>query len=86
MEERYNGWTNFATWRINVDILGDIEFDEHVTVDGLREIVLDVVFSNVQDDRKLCTDYARTFISQVNFYEIAEYINEEIDLQTEHDS
>jgi hypothetical protein len=25
---KYNGWTNYATWRVHLEILGDIEFDE----------------------------------------------------------
>jgi hypothetical protein len=28
MNKEYNGWTNYATWRVNMEILGDIEFDE----------------------------------------------------------
>ncbi len=48
MSKEYNGWANYATWRVNLEILGDIEFDEHVTVDQLEEIVEDVVFSNYE--------------------------------------
>ncbi len=40
---KYNGWTNYATWRINLDILGDIEFEEHVSVDYLKEIRLNTI-------------------------------------------
>jgi hypothetical protein len=85
MSKEYNGWNNYATWRVNLEILGDIDFDDHVTVDELKEIVEDVVFSNVEDGRSLCTDYARAFISEVNFYEIAESINAEIDLQPKYE-
>ena len=77
----YNGWTNYATWRINLEILGDIEFDEMVSVDSLKEIVEDCVFRNPEtcDTPRLVEDYARAFISEVNFYEIAKCINEEFD-------
>ena len=85
MNKEHNGWTNYATWRVNLEILGDIEFEETVTADDLKEIVEDVVFSNVEDGRSLCTDYARAFISEVNFYEIAESINAEIDLQPKYE-
>lgn len=85
MSKEYNGWNNYATWRVNLEILGDIDFDEHVTVDELKEIVEDVVFSNVEDYRSLCTDYAIAFISEVNFYEIAESINAKIDLQPKYE-
>ena len=84
MKEKHNGYTNNATWRVNMEILGDIMFEEKVSVDGLKEIVEDVVFSQyeMQSGSHLVEDYARAFISQVNFYEIAKLINEELELQT----
>ena len=75
---KYNGWTNYATWRVNLEILGDIEFDEPVTPEYLEEIVEDVVFSNVDDPRSLCVDYARAFLADVNYNEIAKNINSEL--------
>jgi len=75
---KYNGWTNYATWRVNLEILGDIEFDEPVHTNDLKEIVEDVVFSNVDDPRSLCVDYARAFLADVNYNEIADLINEEL--------
>ena len=88
MNEKYNGWTNYATWRVNLEILGDIEFDEHVSADYLKEIVEDVVFSQYElgNGSHLVEDYARAFVSEVNFYEIAQSINEELKLQTEYDN
>ena len=85
--EKYNGWTNYATWRVNLEILGDIDFNEPVSADYLKEIVEDCVFSNyeMQNGSHLVEDYARAFISNVNYYEIAKHINEEIDLQTKYE-
>jgi hypothetical protein len=84
---KYNGWTNYATWRVHLEILRDIEFDEHISADYLKEIVEDCVFSNyeIYSGSHLVEDYARSFISNVNYEEIAQYINEEIDLQTKYD-
>jgi len=76
--KKYNGWTNYATWRVNLEILGDIEFDEQVDAEYLKEIVEDVVFSNVEDLRSLCVDYAKAFLADVNYNEIAENINSEL--------
>ena len=83
----YNGWANYATWRINLEILGDIEFEDRVSADDLKEIVEDCVFTNFNtcDTPRLIEDYAKAFISEVNFYEIARSINEEIDLQTKNE-
>ena len=78
--EKYNGWTNYATWRVNLEILGDIQWasDETITVDYLKEIVENVVFDNCGCDGSLVADYARVFLSDVNYYEIAESIREEL--------
>ena len=84
----YNGWTNYATWRVNLEILGDIEFDEQVSVDYLKEIIEDVVFSQYElgNGSHLVEDYDRAFVSEVDFYEIAQSINEELELQTKYDN
>ena len=80
MNKEYNGWSNNATWRVTNDILNNIEFDEPVNVDQLKEIVEDCVFRNFDtcDTPYLVEDYARAFLSEANYYEIAEAINEEI--------
>ena len=78
--EKHNGWTNYATWRVHLEILGDIQWasDETITVDYLKEIVENVVFDNCGRDGSLVADYARSFLSDVNYYEIAESIREEL--------
>jgi len=86
MSKEYNGWTNYATWRVNLEILGDIEFENKMSADDLKEIVEDCVFNNTVEKDCLAADYARAFIQQVNFYEIAQSINEELELQTEYDN
>ena len=80
--EKCNGWTNYATWRINLEILSDMEFEDQVSADYLEDLVEELVFIDVKDC--LAADYARAFIAQVNFHEIAESINEE--LQTNYEN
>ena len=82
---QYNGWSNYATWRINLEIIGDIQFEEHVSADYLQEMVYYCVFDNKHVDG-LAKDYALAFLRDVNYYEIAEHINEEIDLQTNYNN
>ena len=82
--EKYNGWSNYATWRINLEILGDMEFKDQVSADYLQEIVYDCVFTS-KDVDGLAKDYALAFLRDVNYYEIAEHINEEIELQTNYE-
>ena len=83
MSKKYNGWTNYATWRVNLEIIDGIEFEVKMCAEDIKEIVEDVVFSQYElgNGSNLVEDYARSFISQVNFYKIAESINEELDEQ-----
>ena len=82
----YNGWTNYATWRINLEVIQDTEFKEKVSANTVKDIIEEAIFVNFDtcDTPRLIEDYARAFVSQVNFYEIAKCINEEIDLQTKY--
>ena len=77
--KKHNGYFNYETWRVMLEILGDIEWDddEDVTADLLEEIVDDVVFSNSVEKDCLAASYARSFLSNVNYYELAEIINED---------
>ena len=73
---KYNGWTNYATWRVNLEIIGDIEFETHQTADSLKEIVESIALDQLPKHVGLAYDYAEAFIDQVNFDEIAEHVNE----------
>ena len=82
MNKEYNGWTNYATWRVNVEIIDGIEIDTIICAEYIKELVEDVVFSQYElgSGSHLIEDYARAFVSEVNFYEIAQSINEELEL------
>ena len=66
----------YATWRINLEIIEDIEFQTHQTDEDIKEIVDSVVLDQLPKHVGLAYDYAAAFIDQVNFYEIAEHVNE----------
>jgi len=84
MNKEYNGWTNYATWRINLEILGDIEFEEQVSADYLKDLTEECVFEGGAT-QKIAEDYAHAFLSDVNYYEIANHINDDLQLQTKYD-
>ena len=75
MSKRYNGYDNYATWRVMNDILINIEFSEPVTIEILKGIVEADVFIY---QKELMEAFARAFLSDVNYYEIERTINEEI--------
>ena len=87
MSKKHNGWSNYATWRINLEIIDGIEIETKMCAVTIKEIVEDVVFSQyeVGSGYSLMYDYAKAFVSKVNFYEIAQSINEELELQTKYD-
>ena len=85
MKEKYNGWTNYATWRVNLEVINGIVFETKTCAATIKEIIDDVVFSQYDGMISLMYDYASAFISEVNFYEIAQSINEELELQTKYD-
>ena len=76
MTTKYNGWTNYATWRINLEIIEDVEFETQQTASDIEELVKSVVLDQLPQDYGLVYDYAEAFIDQVNFDEIAEHVNE----------
>ncbi len=85
-DNKCNGWTNYATWRVNLEILSDIEFEEteNINVDYLKEIVEDIVFS--QHEESLMSDYAHAFLSEVNYHEILESILDEIEMNKQYEN
>ena len=80
----YNGWTNYATWRINLEILGDIQWDEYelqtLDVEMLEDYVENAVFDNYSGNMGLMEDYARAFLANVNYREILESIKDDYEL------
>jgi|TARA_B110000093_G_scaffold168071_1_gene194868 hypothetical protein len=85
MKEKHNGWTNYATWRINLEVIDGIEIETKTCAATIQEIIEDAVFSQYELGngfvKALVEDYARAFVSEVNFYEIAQSINERLDEQ-----
>jgi len=74
--EKHNGWTNYATWRVNLELVGDIDpsdmgweaLDQADLASAIKEYVTEVI-----DDAPdgVTKDYAFAFLSDVNWYEIA---------------
>ena len=85
--ERHNGWTNYATWRVNLEIIDGYDWYEceHVDADYVKELVEDAVFGTlIGNHNGLVESYANAFLSEVNYHEIAEnLINESINEKEE---
>lgn len=80
MSTSYNGWTNYATWRVNLEIfdaLGeDLKYMDWHKLDkyDLAQALKDYANELIEQDAKegLALDYARAFLADVNWYEIGD--------------
>lgn len=72
----YNGWTNYATWRLASEVFDGVQFDYEVDAETLKELAEEIIFE-FGNSSSLCEDYARCFLIDVNYHEIANHINEE---------
>jgi hypothetical protein len=88
-ENTYNGWTNYATWRINLEYFDSYDIrdsyrdkpDSHDVSDVLRSELLEFLEMNCENS--LTLSYAQSFVSDVDFLEIAEHLIEAAEYEEE---
>ena len=80
---KYNGWTNYATWRVNLEMIDGSDwhcrFDDHGETPDSYELGLAlkdwteewIVESSPEG---FARDYALAFLSDVNWQEIAQHL------------
>ena len=81
MSDKYNGWTNYATWRVNLEIFDGNDFDTwqgyasaYDLGQALKEYAEGLIHESGGANGNLAVDYALAFLSEVNWHEIAEHI------------
>ena len=72
-KQTYNGWTNYATWRVNLEMFDGSE--SFWSADSAREFVEEIIYESTPEG--VARDYALAFLADVNWYEIAEHYTEE---------
>jgi len=80
--EKYNGFANRETWLVNLwlgDFLHNVvsEEDGQVSDDYIKNIVEDIVWSNVSSTSSLCADFVGGCLSSVDWTEISKHAHEE---------
>ena len=76
MTEKYNGWTNYATWRVNLEMFdgGDFASDNDLDAYDLGQNLRETAMESLSEQASgLALDYALAFLEDVNWYEIAEH-------------
>jgi hypothetical protein len=87
MTEQYNGWTNYETWRIQLEVidgmtLEDFGFDLHeVDTDDVADVesvagALEMYTCELIEGQSsgFALDLAHTFLARVDWVEIAEHM------------
>lgn len=79
MTEKYNGWTNYETWRVRLemfdgDFASDNDLDAYDLGQSLREMAEEMILEQAEG---LAESYALAFLAEVNWYEIAERMIED---------
>lgn len=84
----YNGWTNYATWRVNLEIFDGTTASDHIGpgrfTGGRMLALMDVLRDKVEEmlsdtNNNIARDYALAFIEDVNWGEIADHMLEDED-------
>lgn len=79
MTEKYNGWTNYATWRVRLEMFdGDFASDNDLDAYDLGQDLRNMAFDMISGEASgLAQDYAEAFLNDVNWYQIAERMIED---------
>lgn len=87
-DSKYNGWTNYATWRVNLEMFDgenvrdlfpmEVRDDDAYGLSKQLEEYADNVIDDCGSLKGLAVDYARAFLADVNWYEIAEHMLDDI--------
>jgi hypothetical protein len=83
-DKTYNGWTNYATWRVNLEIFDGFDPFDHFSdnqadmednlAEYLKDYVETIIYESGGGDGNLAVDYALAFLQEVNWHEIAKHM------------
>ena len=84
--DKYNGWTNYATWRVNLEVFDGLDANElfdsqdGLTAHYVEEWARDIIFCGTVPG--LASDYADAFLSDVNWNEILSHLLEAYEVES----
>jgi hypothetical protein len=81
-DKTYNGWTNYETWRVNLEMFDGQpvhDIDEHTDAYELGKLIKELAEEYITEGADAlaftyAVDYARAFLDEVNWREIAEHM------------
>ena len=87
--DKCNGWTNYETWRVNLEMWDgyEIEHGDFDDVDSLADYLKESSEETIMSQSYgLAQDYALAFLNEVNWYEIAQHKADEYELFNDDES
>ena len=83
-DTKYNGWTNYATWRVNLEMFDGFDpyhnfsDDQRYMKDNLagylKDYTEEIIYEAGGGDGNIAVDYALAFLQEVNWHEIAKHM------------
>ncbi len=78
-DNTYNGWHNYATWRVSLEIFDGMEIDEPWSWERCRDYAEEILENESDGSNTLVLSYAFAFINDVAWGEISKYLNERLE-------
>ena len=88
-DTKYNGWTNYATWRVNLEMFDNLSLSDfdgvgdkvdpelicvYTLAEALKERAEFYIDCECPKDGSFAKDYALAFLQDVNWNEIAQHL------------
>ena len=82
-DTKYNGWTNYATWRVNLEMVDSSDWHCRFDDMGQAPTVYEMSIALKEwaeewivesSSEGFARDYALAFLSDVNWFEIAQHL------------
>ena len=79
MNKDYNGWTNYETWRVNLEMFDGLHIDNqednshgvHELAEYLKDTAIQAIEDGCTHSGGFALDYALAFLDAVDFRQIA---------------
>ena len=82
--ENYNGWTNYNTWKVNLELvdsdfyaeyLEDYGYDAYQLAEAIEQDATEQALFGIDCNNLFAVAAVEDFLQQVNWHEIAKSIN-----------
>ena len=75
----YNGWSNYATWRVQLEMFDNISAGDFNDMDDAYQLAQDMqeraeYYIECSSEAGFARDYAMAFLSDVDWRELAEHM------------